>query len=151
MIERHVSEPIELSPAVASGDYVRADLIFYGVDHSRASYEARVYVNFPGADAGTGREHPAYVGSFHVFGHGGCYGDAGHCDVPTGPRDPFDLRGPHQLTPAVKVVIATDGLKRIVASASDKSAIAITVVAVTPGEATNELLQFDELRLVTYR
>jgi tyrosinase len=151
MIERHVSAPIELSPGVASGDYQRADLIFYGVDHAQSSYEGRVYVNFAEADAATGREHPSYVGSFHIFGHGGCYGDTGHCDVPSGPRDPFDLRPPHQLTPATKVVIATDGLKRIIAAADDKSAIGVTVVAIAPGDESNEQLRFDELRLVTYR
>ena len=58
MVSRYVSAPIELSPAAASGDYSRADLIFHGVDHSLASYEGRVYINAPKANAGTGRNAP---------------------------------------------------------------------------------------------
>jgi hypothetical protein len=120
MVDRYVSAPIELAPALASGDYARADLIFGDVDHSLASYEGRIYINPPDAGVDTGRDHSAYAGSFHIFGHGGCFGDAGHCDVPTEPRDPFDLRGPHQLSPATKAVIVTDALKRIVSDSPDK-------------------------------
>ncbi len=151
MVDRFVSVPIPLAPGVAAGEYARADLIFYGVDHSESSYEARLYVNDPTADHASGRDYPAYAGSFFIFGHGGCFGDVGHCDVPTGPRDPFDLRGPHQLTPATKSVIVTDALKRIVAGASDKAAITVTVVALAPGRPTNAYLRFDEIRLATYR
>ena len=63
-------------------EYVRADLEFIGVEHAGASYEARVYVNNPTADVNTEpTEGNGYAGSFYVFGHGGCFGDAGHCDV----------------------------------------------------------------------
>lgn len=152
MVARYVSEPIELSPAAASGDYSRADLIFHGVDHSLASYEGRVYINAPRANAGTGREHPSYAGSFHVFGHGGCFGDVGHCDIPTGPQDPFDLRQAHPLTPTAKVVIVTDALKRILADGGGASgSITVTVVCVAPHRDSNDYLKFDEVRLVTYR
>jgi len=151
MVDRFVSSPVELAPSVTSGDYARADLIFDGVDHSLASYEARIYINAPDAELTTGRDHPAYAGSFHIFGHGGCFGDAGHCDVPEGARDPFDLRGPHQLTPATKVVIVTEALKRIVAASADKDSITVTVVAAAPGRPTHEYLQFRQVRLVTYR
>lgn len=151
MVDRFVSESISLAPAVGAGEYVRADLIFDAVDHSEASYEGQVFINAPDAAIDTGREDPAYAGSFHIFGHGGCFGDHGHCEVPTGPRDPFDLRDPHQLTPATKVVIVTDALKRIVAAAPDKSSITVTVVANAPGQSRNEYLKFSTLRLVTYR
>ena len=56
--------------------FSRADLIFYGVDHSGGSYEGRVFLNAPqrlARDADI--DHPSYVGSFHVFGHIGCAGD----------------------------------------------------------------------------
>jgi hypothetical protein len=151
MVARFVSDPIELAPSVAAGAYERADLIFHGVDHSQASYEGRVYINAPDANASTGREHPAYAGSFVIFGHGGCFGDLGHCDIPTEPPDPFDLRTAHPLTPAAKVVIVTDALKRIVAGAADKGSITVTVVAVAPGRDSSDYLEFRELRLVTYR
>ena len=151
MVSRYVSQPIRLSKAAAAGDYVRADLIFHGVDHSEASYEGRVYINAPRADAKSGRDHASYAGSYVVFGHGGCFGDVGHCDVPTGPRNPFDLRQAHQLTPTVKVVIVTDALKRIVAKAGGADSITVTVVCVAPSRDSNEWLKLDEVRLLTYR
>ena len=42
------------------------------------------------------------MGRFHVFGHGGCFGEIGHCDVQ--PRRLFDSRKPHALTPITKTV-----------------------------------------------
>jgi hypothetical protein len=150
MVERFVSAPLELSSAILAGEFSRVDLAFYGVDHSGESYEGRVYVNAPEADVATGRQVPSYVGSFHVFGHGGCFGDVGHCDVPSGPRGPFDLRPAHQLTPHTKVVIITEPLRSILASGAHDS-ITITVVAVGLGDASNDVLQFDKVRLLTYQ
>lgn len=151
MVERFVSGPLELSPAILAEDYSRVDLVLHGVDHSKASYEGRVYANAPDADASSGRDAPAYLGSFHVFGHGGCFGDVGHCDVPKGPRRPFDLRPAHQLTPHTKVVIVTDRLRSLVATDRSQKAITITVVAVVVGDGSNEVLRFDELRLLSYQ
>jgi tyrosinase len=148
MVERFVSAPILLPPRAARLEYSRADLVFYGVDHSGKSFEGRVFINLPDADATTPRSNPNYAGSFHVFGHGGCFGDVGHCDLPTGPRDPFDLRAQHQLTPTVKTVIVTDPLRRI--TQPTEQSITVTVVARTAGDASNEVLQFDTVRLLTY-
>jgi hypothetical protein len=148
MTERYVSDPLDL-PAREPGFY-RADLIFYGVDHSASSYEARVYLDLPDADADTGREHPAYAGSFHIFGHGGCFGDEGHCLVPEGPPDPFDLRPAHQLTPATKTVTVTEALKRVLDADGAREQVTVTVVAVTPGDRANDVLAFTRLRLATY-
>ncbi len=76
------------------GRFTRADLVFSGVDHSETSYEVRVFLNNPTADASTPRtaEH-GYAGRFVVFGHGGCFGDEGHCEVPAsrGPGPTFAL------------------------------------------------------------
>src|SRR4030095_13806060 len=97
-------------------EYVRADLEFIGVDHAGASFEARVYVNNPSADAETQpTEGNGYAGSFYVFGHGGCFGDAGHCDLPQR-TDQFDPRPSHPLEPIKKVVIATDAIKKAAAA-----------------------------------
>lgn len=147
-MKRYVTDPIEL-PAREAGapEFYRADLVFYGVDHSGPSYEGRVFINAPRANASTGRDHPSYAGSFHIFGHGGCFGDEGHCDVPTAAPDPFDLRPPHQLTPATKTVIVTDALKRIVRD--DAGAITVTIVAVTV-EGDDDVLSLDTVRLLTY-
>ena len=147
MVDRVVSAPIDLPPHDGEDAY-RADLVFYDVDHSGASYEARIFINSPEADADTPRDHPNYAGSFHIFGHGGCYGDIGHCDVPT-ERDPFDLRPPHQLVPASKTVVITDAFKRIVGPQDET--MTVTVVAFAPGDTPNDVLQFDTIRLLTYQ
>jgi hypothetical protein len=64
------------------------------------------------------------------------------------PRDPFDWRAQHQLTPTVKTVIVSEPLRRI-ANPEDES-ITVTVVAVVVGQASNAVLQFDTVRLLTY-
>jgi hypothetical protein len=148
MVERFVTRGIDLPPAGA--EFARADLVFVGVDHSGASYEARVYLDAPAADRDSGRDDAAFAGAFHVFGHGGCFGDVGHCDVPAGPADPFDLRPPHQLTPQTKVVIVTDALRRVVAAGAGEQ-LTVTVVAQTPGDAPDDVLAFERVRLVTYK
>ena len=110
--------------------FSRADLIFYGVDHSGPSYEARVFLNNPErASRDTPRDPAAgYAGSFTVFGHGGCFGDDGHCDVPSGP-DAFDLRPPHPLTPYTRTLI----LPREAVEALSGDSVTVTLVAVEPG------------------
>ncbi|MEA2370353.1 MAG: hypothetical protein QOH12_747 [Solirubrobacteraceae bacterium] len=141
------SAPVDLP--FGEGAYTRADLVFYELDHSGPSFEGRIFFDNPGADPSTplDAEH-GYAGSFHVFGHGGCFGEDGHCDVPTGPRDPFDLRPPHQLTPITKTVIVTAALARLTGKA-----VEITVLAVIRGADGREaasLLEFRDLRLLTY-
>src|SRR3954451_1116539 len=110
MVDRFTTAPMELP--TADHDFSRADLIFYEVDHSGSSFEARIFPNEPEADQQTGADHPAYAGRFFILGHGGCFGDVGHCDVPA-TRDHYDPRPPHQLTPAIRVVTVTDAVKSL--------------------------------------
>ena len=73
--------------------FTRADVVITGVDHSAASYEVRLFLNNPAATADTPRTaEQGYAGRFTIFGHGGCYGDEGHCEVPAPSADPTDLR-----------------------------------------------------------
>jgi hypothetical protein len=147
MVARFVSDPLDLPESGA--EFSRADVTFYDVDHSGSSFEARVFLGNPDATRETSREDPSYAGAFHVFGHGGCFGEAGHCDVPTAPPDPFDRRPPHQLTPQTKVVVVTDALRRVLESGQDRTTV--TVVAETPGERADDVLAFARLRLLTYK
>jgi tyrosinase len=145
--DSYTSAPIAL-PASEQA-FTRADLVFYGVDHSGPSFEGRIFFDNTTADVGTplDPEH-GYAGSFHIFGHGGCFGDPGHCAVPERPRDPFDLRPPHQLTPVTKTVIVTDAVRR-----HRGSNVAVTVVPVVRsavGRHSPAVLHFRELRLLTY-
>ena len=149
MVERFVSDPIDLPERESGDDLERADLVFYGVDHSGPSYEARIFLNAPDATADTPRDDPHYAGSFCIFGHGGCFGDVGHCDVPTGPRDPFDVRPPHQLVPASKTVIVSEAFSRLVGPTDET--MTVTVVAVVPGAEAQDVLRFDTIRLLTYQ
>jgi hypothetical protein len=148
-MERFVSDPI----VMPGHDFARADLEFLGLDHSTSSFEARVFADNPEADESTSLKDESYVGSFHIFGHGGCYGDIGHCDLPTGPPDPFDQRLPHQLTPANKTVIATEAIKRLAAAEAESfrvTVVAVEVHSVSTGERHGVLLQFERLSLITY-
>ena len=149
-VARYVSPPIAIPKRGTA--YRRADLHFYGVDHSGSSFEARVFLNHPDADAATPREAGAgYAGSFYIFGHGGCFGDAGHCDVPPGPRRPYDRRLPHQLTPQHKLVVITEALRRL--EQGGATAMTVTVVPApsdSPVSADERLLRFQQLSLLLY-
>jgi hypothetical protein len=84
------------------------------------------------ANAETPVEDPSYVGSFHIFGHGGCFGEEGHCDVPRGPQDPFDLRLPHRLLPQTMSVGITSFLRERL-QRGDTGPITVTVIPVARG------------------
>jgi hypothetical protein len=145
MVDRFVSDALELpSPEHA---FNRADLLFYGLDHSGASYEAQVFMGARGIGGEPDRDHRGYVGSFFILGHGGCFGDVGHCDIPTA-RDEFDLRPPHQLEPATRIVTVTDALTAMLQQGL--TAAKVTVVAHTEGRASNDVLSFNTIRLATY-
>ena len=138
-----VSKPISLPPLAG---YSRADLVFDGVDHAGSSYALRVFFNNPGATGGTAlTAENGHVTSLYVFGHGGCFGDEGHCDVPAH-RQPFDLRPPHQLIPAKMWLVVTGALREL---ARREQTLVITVVPVVPGPA-DAPLPFQRLSLVTY-
>jgi tyrosinase len=101
-------------------------------------------------------EETGYVGSFYVFGHGGCFGEVGHCDVPRQRVSPFDRRGEHQLTPRTKIVIITDQLRRLQEQGEGDLSLAVTVVPVveeSPLASAADaayVLTFDRVRLLTY-
>jgi hypothetical protein len=144
MVEKFTSQPIELPPAERR--FERADLL-YGLDHSGASYEGRVFLDQRGVGAEADSTHRAFVGSFFILGHGGCFGDVGHCDIPR-ERDPFDLRPAHQLEPAVRVLTVTDAVRALLER--EVEAAKVTVVAHTPPRTPSDVLAFDTVRLATY-
>ena len=145
MVDRFTSKAIELPPA--DHPIERADLIFYGLDHSGDSYEGQVFLDTRGAGRDADSEHRAYVGSFFILGHGGCFGDIGHCDIPTDDRDRFDLRPAHQLEPAIRILTVTDAVRSLVERGREQAVV--TVVARASGRS-NEVLAFDTVRLASY-
>jgi hypothetical protein len=124
--KKYVSPKLSIEPLGAR--VTRADLIYEGLDHSGPSFEGRVFLNNNEASAETPTTaENGYAGSFHIFGHGGCYGDdITHCQI-TGPRRPYDPRPAHPLAPARKVLIATDALKLARARGGE---ITVTIVPV---------------------
>lgn len=140
-----------ISVADLPPDYERADLEFIRVDHSGASYEARVFLNNPNADENTPTAtETGYAGSFHIFGHGGCFGGVGHCEINKA-QDDFDPRPSHPLQPIRKVVIATEAIKRAAAQTTE---ITVTVVPVivswTEQCDLTDVMKFDHINLAIY-
>ena len=124
---------LRLEPARSDEErFSRADLIFTGVDHSSVSYEVRVFLNNPDADESTPRnEEAGYGGRFVMFGHGGCYGDAGHCEVPADPRRAaHDLRPEHSLVGQTRIVTITRALQRVL-DASEDGLESVTLVPIS--------------------
>jgi hypothetical protein len=149
---RFVSPPISLAPLARR--FQRADLVFHGLDHSGSSYEVRVFFNRPDATEETPTtEAEGYVASFFMFGHGGCAGQPGHCDVPES-RRPGDVRPPHQLTPATRWITVTDAVRRTM----DAGEVTVTAVPIVrswrPGgrerDPDAEVMAVERVALVAY-
>jgi hypothetical protein len=148
----YTSKPVSIAFAdPASHRYQWADLEIHGIDHSQSSYEGRVFFDNPGANADTPRtlEH-GYAGSFYIFGHGGCFGDVGHCEIHA-KRDSFDFRDPHPLLPTKARIAVTTALRQM---ARSKQEITITVVPIVSAANdlcdTKDVFRFKRMRFLTY-
>lgn len=134
----YTSEPIPIEFIGPEHRFYRADLEIDGVTHSGPSYEGRIFLNNPGATKDTPRTlSEGYAGSFHIFGHGGCLGDEGHCQVKE-KTDPYDYRTPNPLTPAHKRVTITEAL---VEACKQGETVTVTIVPVV--STTNALVDDD--------
>jgi hypothetical protein len=146
-----VSPPMDV--AALGARFRRADLVFHGLDHSGPSYEVRVFINRPDATADTPMTAEAgYVTSFFMFGHGGCAGQPGHCEVPSS-RRAYDIRPPHQLTPATRWVTVTDAVHQAMRAGAELRVTAVPVVAsARPRQAAadEEVMAVERVALVTY-
>jgi hypothetical protein len=148
--EVYVSKPMYLKLDKLENRFKRADIEFHGIDHSGASYEGRVFLNNPKADKNTPKASAnKYVGSFYIFGHGGCFGDIGHCEVSKEQRT-YDYRPSHPLTPAYKRIIVTEQLREL-AKNSDK--FTVTIVPILAGGTTatyQEIVKLEKISIITY-
>jgi hypothetical protein len=151
-MDRFIARDLRLPPSAAARRFTRADLVFYGVEHRGPSFEALVFLNALEASVDTPLDvEEGFAGSFVIFGHRGCFGSEGHCEVPAGPRDPFDRRPPHGLTPQTKMVEITEALKHPRCSGET---LTVTVLPVVPGRRRArqaDVLSFTGLRLLAYR
>jgi hypothetical protein len=149
-----MAKPLTAAPldtSMLGMDFSRGDIQFLDVDHAGSSYEGRVFLNNPDATADTARSADAgFAGSYFIFGHGGCLGDVGHCDIT--PRDPYDPRPGHPLTPARKVLIATKALRRILPAEKITVTVVPVIRSVGPKSADDEnIVKLHGVRIVTYR
>jgi hypothetical protein len=149
------ANPLTVTLTAPAEPYRRADLVFHGVDHSRASYEGRLFVNHLDASLQTPTDDPSYLGSFWIFGHGGCAGDEGHCEPPPS-RRPFDFRAEHQLTPMTKWVIVTGRLRALVEPGADFTVRILPYVrpehaGPLPDSLVADLLALERVDLLTYQ
>ena len=154
-MDRFDSDPLPLSPAVGAGEFDAAQLIFYDVDHSGPSFQAFAFLNAPEATIETPHEPDAgYAGSFVIFGHGGCVGDEGHCEVPEARKDDFDSRPLHPLTRQTRIVNVTGALKRVFEDeGADREYLQVTVLPVMAGKegpVLDDVLFFSAMRLVAF-
>jgi len=129
-------------PTLASGDTVthfslgeidpefhRAEVRFEGLTPPKDSFTVRVYVNEPKANAKTKTNGNAnFLGAQGFFGHGQCFGDAGHCDPK--PRDIYDMRPKHHYDPVKVRLDVTRPLRALVAAGAKLDDAPVTLVVV---------------------
>lgn len=109
----------------------RADLVFSGVGHARDSYEVRVFLNNRKANCETprSREH-GYAGRFVIFGHGGCFGDEGHCSLPEAVPVALQPRAQHPLSAKTVQLTVTRALEHVL-ERSRRGLASVTMVPTT--------------------
>jgi hypothetical protein len=142
------SGPLRFDIKKLESSFYRADLEFHRVNHSGPSYEGRVFINNSQADENTPLNlENGYVGSYFIFGHGGCYADVGHCDVKE--RAAFDFRPPHPLTPIDLRLKITDQIKEL---GKNTDEFTVSVVPIVAGGSNMEqnLVSIDSISIVTY-
>ncbi|SRR5258708_918213 len=145
---RFVSDPIHLELGAEGLDFKRADIEVYGIDQSGPSYEGRVFLNNPGANADTPpTADNGYAGSFHVYGYGIWPADVVKDAVHEGPEAPSaeqeGIRAPIQ-----KEVIATETVRRAAATGRDPI---VTIVPVYHGHRhrdASDALKLEGVKIV---
>ena len=151
----YTSAPMPLPPLTGVKSFYRADLLFYDVDQTGASYRAAVFFDNPDAGPDTPEDAAhGFAGSFSIFGKGGCFGDEGHC-VPRAPKHRFDRRAPHPALPTLKVVRVTESVRGLLARGlTEVTVTLVPTLADTSGvKIEGDLehpIQFGQLGLVTY-
>ena len=148
----YTSLPVDIGFAGPTHRFARADLEIEGIYHGEASYEGRIFLNNPKADPTTPKTiENGYAGSFNIFGHGGCVGDAGHCEISGAKRSPNDLRNPHPLTPARKRVRVTDALKAVALGTSEATITIVPIVTAANQLCdTKNVFRCERMRFVSY-
>jgi hypothetical protein len=152
-LKPYLSKEIHFDMGKLESDFYRADLEIKGLDHSGPSYQGRVFLNNPKANYDTPTSMAeGYVGSFFVFGHGGCLGDMDHCDVHA-ERKKFDTV-PNPVTPEDTSIIVTDQLKKLAKRTKEFTVSIVPILTggmMNPEELdTEHVVNLDKISIVTY-
>lgn len=143
-VGRFVSKPIEI-PAPARKSFRQAEVRLHRVPQLPRSCFIRVFLNNPDANASTPLDDPSYAGYLAIFGHGGCIGGPGHCDLPPSRARQYDIRPRSHNTPRNHRVIVTKAAKLAL---KKSSSLQITLVVIGADyREENELLRVDGVSL----
>jgi hypothetical protein len=127
-VTARVYPAVPLPPGAGGGE--RADIVVSGLEQAGPSYELRVFLGNPAADAATELTPDAgYAGSIHVYGYG---------DPPPPGLD--DARAPR--LPMTRSLIATDPV-RDAAARGPTAAITLVVVGYGPPDPGVDLAGVD--------
>lgn len=147
IIEKHVLGPI---PIPSNENFDVAELEFYGINHFRPSYSARVFFNDKKVSkAVCDIDRESYAGGFSIFGHATCAGDAGHCCVPSTQRR-FDTRPSHPLTKAFKRIDISQALMRVIEEGAKELTVTILASCEEDEFEGKHLLDLQGVQLVTH-
>ncbi|MEJ0074492.1 MAG: tyrosinase family protein [Alphaproteobacteria bacterium] len=148
-LQRFRSADTPIHPKVLS-DHSRAEIRMQAIQYvPRPGFYVRAFFNTPDASVDTPtRGNPNYVGQMNMF-TGLCIGGPGHCDVPSGPNDRFDLRPRHHKTPSSFHFDATDSVRAL--AEQGVTALQVNLVALNlDGSPAGDALKLDAVKLMFF-
>ena len=89
-----------------------------------------------------------YVGSYFVFGHGGCLADEGHCDIHE--RSEFDFRPPDHNEPFDYYLTITDQIKELGKGAEEFTVNIVPILAGDSELLDNNVVAMKSISIVSY-
>jgi tyrosinase len=145
-LQRFRSADTPVHPDVLA-NHSRAEIRLHALQYvARPGFYIRAFLNTPDAGIQTPtRGNPNYVGQVNMF-TGLCIGGPGHCDVPDGPADKFDLRPRAHKTPSSFRIDATEAVSKL--SAAGATEFQVNLVALDlDGSLADDALKLDAVSL----
>lgn len=145
-LQRFRSADIAVHPHVLAR-HSRAEIRLHAVQYvTRPGFYIRAFLNTPDASIQTPTKgNPNYVGQMNMF-TGSCIGGPGHCDVPSGPVDKFDLRPRPHKTPSSFRFDATETVAALSAAGITKFQVNLVVLNLD-GSLAGDALKLDAVSL----
>jgi hypothetical protein len=127
---------------VPSGDVHGVQVVFVGVEQAGPSFEGRVFLNRPGADASTSRTpENGYVGSFHLFGYGR------HMPPALAEAKAVRAEGGEPVAPIEKRVRVDAQALRTALHGAAELVVTVVTIPAEPGDAVSDQ-PFQNVRIV---